>query len=524
MTKRRTIALLLAFALIFASGSAALAANAPENNVVWYGQTDTQVAQFPESGWFGSDRTNASGEKITSNAHSTDVGSMYFRWADKQNVDTYLKVESCVFDKWESFVLTAKTTKDYYDITIKPVEGQELTSDGCYVFYLPRIIEKGKKGDEYFVINMVFFGGYTEKETGTDHEHTPGACNCCPEVTITTEDTYEAGSLNVVSQEGLPVTNLTYLLSGGDNGDYNEAVSGTSVAAKADNYGEYHNGIKYDPDIWVNELSKDPDYARLQEMGAQLIWESEVVKNPTHGDLVSFSHDFTIPGAQVTDQSVVFAAAADNAWAAYLNGTFIGSAETAFKWGNITSFPENEDVAEIANVFENGLGEDQVSYDEWKNIEFITIPGELIRAGGNTLTVYGLNEYYHPEDNEFHEHPGCVACNPAFMFYGMTVNYHTIIPGEPQTVKDCSCLSSETEESGYKLTCCSCCTCEACGNGETAKEMELGVNCVNSEDCNSEFCGLEGFDCEDCCENNVICTDVDCPLGMYNVPNCDCEK
>ena len=82
-------------------------------------------------------RTNASGVKIPSNAHSADLPGLYFRWDPQQKNDGYLKVCPPMFDNYSSFTFTAKESNKYWDYSIAPQPDQEMTADGCYVFFIP---------------------------------------------------------------------------------------------------------------------------------------------------------------------------------------------------------------------------------------------------------------------------------------------------------------------------------------------------------------------------------------------------
>jgi len=97
-------------------------------------------------------RSNASGPKITSNAHSAAFPGIYFIWDSKQKDNGFLKVAANVFDNYGSFVLTAKMANEYWDFPIAKAPGQELTPDGCYTFFIPKVTGKN--------INMVFIPSF----------------------------------------------------------------------------------------------------------------------------------------------------------------------------------------------------------------------------------------------------------------------------------------------------------------------------------------------------------------------------
>jgi len=150
---RATLAVVLSIVGIFTmavcvvtSTQATLAAT----EIVWNGERDRALA-VDIAAVQNMTRKNASGTKITSNAHSADFPGIYFIWDSKQKDNGYLKVHAGVFDAYESFTLTAKESKTYWDFAIAPQSGQAKTDDGCYVFFIPKVY--GKKN-----INMVFIG------------------------------------------------------------------------------------------------------------------------------------------------------------------------------------------------------------------------------------------------------------------------------------------------------------------------------------------------------------------------------
>ena len=124
--------------------------------VIWNGETDRAFAAEIEA-VKNNTRKNASGIKITSNAHSDDFPGIYFIWDSKQKDNGYLKICGGVFTLFESFVLTTKEANTYWDFFITPEEGQQMTDDGCYVFFIPKVYNNKN-------INMVFLSGWVEKE------------------------------------------------------------------------------------------------------------------------------------------------------------------------------------------------------------------------------------------------------------------------------------------------------------------------------------------------------------------------
>jgi len=122
---------------------------------VWNGDSDKAVA-VNIAAEENNTRHDASGIKIASNAHSADFPGIYFIWDSKQKDNGYLKVAAYVFAKYESFTLTAKEADIYWDFLITLQEGQQMTEDGCYVFFIPKA--NGNKN-----VNMVFISGWKEK-------------------------------------------------------------------------------------------------------------------------------------------------------------------------------------------------------------------------------------------------------------------------------------------------------------------------------------------------------------------------
>ena len=119
--------------------------------IVWNGDVDKEIAVQIDG--VASTRTNASGAKITSNAHNVDFPGIYFIWDYKQEDSGYLKVSAEVFDKYDSFSLTLKEASKYWVFNIRLLKGQQKTADRCYVFFIPQV--SGNKN-----INMVFVEGF----------------------------------------------------------------------------------------------------------------------------------------------------------------------------------------------------------------------------------------------------------------------------------------------------------------------------------------------------------------------------
>ena len=137
------VTVLLALGLVLAGCAgpadplANLARKADTGPIFWLGQSDYDAAARIDP--YVSARTNASGPKIPSNAHSNDFPGVYFHWDSKQKDGGYLKVEAKVFDEYLGFVLTKKVSNTYWDYPIAIQEGQEPNpQDNCYVFEVPK--------------------------------------------------------------------------------------------------------------------------------------------------------------------------------------------------------------------------------------------------------------------------------------------------------------------------------------------------------------------------------------------------
>ena len=160
--RKKLLTLVMALAMVFAVAVPAGVASAV-SDVTWQGQSDRDVAVNVDAVQ-NATRKNASGAKITSNAHSADFPGIYFIWDSKQKDDGYLKVDAGVFkDGYSSFVLTAKESNTYWDFTIALQPGQQKTADDCYVFFVPKVFDNKN-------INMVFVSEYNTTPVGQSYD------------------------------------------------------------------------------------------------------------------------------------------------------------------------------------------------------------------------------------------------------------------------------------------------------------------------------------------------------------------
>ena len=124
--------------------------------IVWKGESDKAAANNDVAYVQNNTRKNASGPKITSNAHSADFPGVYFIWDSKQKDNGYLKIDAKWFNGdgadfvgYESLTFTTKESNNYYDFTLTVADDQVTTDDGCYVFFISKVCNNKN-------INMVF--------------------------------------------------------------------------------------------------------------------------------------------------------------------------------------------------------------------------------------------------------------------------------------------------------------------------------------------------------------------------------
>ncbi len=112
-------------------------------DLVWNSKTDKSVAEVIANGT-STKCTTAVGPKITSHACSDKYPGIYFIFDAKQKDIGYLKVDAELFRKYASFVITIKEGNKCTNYVIAPVMGQALTTDYCYVFFLPNVASAKK--------------------------------------------------------------------------------------------------------------------------------------------------------------------------------------------------------------------------------------------------------------------------------------------------------------------------------------------------------------------------------------------
>ena len=165
MKKITTFAILIGAIAAMLSFSIIAFAGAPvAGDPAWDAKYVGVATNFTPLQAYESPRSNASGDKISSNAHSADFPGLYFYWNDKQKDPGVLLVKPEVFDLFVSgsFILTAKNSNAYWGYDISPKTGKLV--DGVYVYNIPRNVmyldKKGKQvTEELKNINMVFIDG-----------------------------------------------------------------------------------------------------------------------------------------------------------------------------------------------------------------------------------------------------------------------------------------------------------------------------------------------------------------------------
>jgi len=161
-------AMLIALLPVLASSASAPVPGQPAWDSKYAAAKVIAPALGPASDIPNNPRNNATGDKITSNAHSADFPGLYFYWNDKQKDNGVLLVEEWVFDLFVDgkFILTAKNSNNYWGYKITPDAGQLI--GGVYAYGISKQIKynetdnKGKlvaKTDDLKNINMVFIDG-----------------------------------------------------------------------------------------------------------------------------------------------------------------------------------------------------------------------------------------------------------------------------------------------------------------------------------------------------------------------------
>jgi hypothetical protein len=316
------------------------------SQVVWKGESDKAVAvNITEK---QSDRKNASGSKITSNAHSADFPGIYFIWDSKQKDNGYLKVAADVFDLYEGFTLTSKESNTFWDFNIQVQPGQQKTDDNCYVFFIPKVYNNKN-------INMVFIGGYLNKETPV-----------IPEPPI------------VEKEDCL----TTYLMLSGAN-DKSVVVDPNNV---------WTNLGAPIRTLWTNAISGayPIDWAAMMSIQTQAGTTAQWIWNRmdsweygfTGSNLINTVSDFHIQG-EILENEVPFYFACDNAAVVFVNGERVAYTTVAFEGGR-GPVPDNSAIGftDFSDAAFNG--------DVWQHLYKVDIKG-FLKQGANRIVIVAAN-------------------------------------------------------------------------------------------------------------------------------------
>lgn len=114
--------------------------------------------------------------------------------------------------------------------------------------------------------------------------------------------------------------------------------------------------------------------------GAHWIWNTPHPENPIWGDVVTFQETFSVPGLPFNTDLLI---TADNAYIAYLNGSYVGNSISLGPGfpgtlkEQIISVPKDDDW--------------EVASQGWQKVESFPLGG--IVSGENTLKITAANEY-----------------------------------------------------------------------------------------------------------------------------------
>jgi hypothetical protein len=347
------------------------------SGVKWNGEIDRPFAASIDAVQSG--RTNASGEKIPSNAHSAKFPSIYFIWDAKQKDNGFLKVDAKMFDTYERFTLTAKESNKYWDYVIEPQENQEQTPDNCYVFYIPKIAKN---------INMVFFTDWVAKE----------CVDCLPPPVLITVPVipvpYDCEDVIYITSTKFDITGKPIEVdpegkwkmpneSRDIKTQWNQGVAGIDVFAKM-------NAPKgLEPTwIWDREFS----------------WETGF----TGSQIVVYTQEFDINGTIVEDE-IPFYFACDNAAVIFVNGIRVAWTTKAFEGGKKVP-------ATIEEGFE-GLGNAHFDGSVWNELYMVDLKEHLVEGKTNIIQVLAANSANEPDPNS-PNHQWDITNNPAGIIFG----------------------------------------------------------------------------------------------------------
>jgi len=326
----------------------------PQSTIVWNGEVDRAVAADILA--VPSTRTNASGPKITSNAHSADFPGIYFIWDKKQKDQGYLKVAAEVFDVYEGFTLTSKESNTYWDFNIQVQAGQQMTADNCYVFFIPKVYDNKN-------INMVFVGGWLDREVpGYDGDIELFGYGCASKYVIIS-GTVAGGNSVVVDR-----ANNWYLSGQLIKNLWSNTISGAY------------------PQRWAEMMNITTDNGR----SAQWVWDREDswAYGISGSNLVTYAckfylaADIEIMEEELPGFEIPFYFACDNAAVVFVNGVKVAQTDVAL-----------EGRPEITNEFIGFTDFSDAAFDgeKWQHIYEVDIYPYLRKGQENRITIVAAN-------------------------------------------------------------------------------------------------------------------------------------
>jgi len=326
------------------------------SGLVWNGASDVAVAANIDA-VANDTRKNASGAKITSNAHSADFPGIYFIWDSKQKDNGYLKVDAAVFDKYVGFTLTSKESNTYWDFNISIQPGQEKTGDNCYVFYIPKVYNNKN-------INMVFISAFVEKTIiivkDPPIEEVDGCKTTISIISGAKSDDIIVDPYNTFTINGTPIK--TYW-NNNLGSTYKTELTGITAQEKTANW------IWHRIDSWAEGFSGS--------------------------NFINTVSEFNIDG-EIAEDKVMFYFACDNAAVLFVNGKRVAyTPSLEGKW-----IPETPDQV-FPDFTSNGF-EDTQEY--WSQIVAVDIKSYLHQGSSNKIVIVAANndengDMYNTENN-----------------------------------------------------------------------------------------------------------------------------
>jgi len=375
-TPSLVVAVLLALGLVLAGCSSPVGdasstsrAAAPVYSQIMWKAGDAAVATAMVA-WEVSKRTNASGPKIPSNAHSADFPGVYFYWDSKQKSDDcYLKVQPWVFEKYVYFILTTKESNVYTDFTIMPIAGQKLSADGCFVFKIPKVVPKN--------INMVFIPEFKVLK-GPDDPPYVWTDPIPPEEIAPCVYRYVVMSVPGTLEFALPF--------------------GVPAVEVQDNLAVFNGDLKAYWDSQMNQadlaaLRGIKEFADGTGRSATWIWDINYTAENygvTGAQTIVFAQMLPVIG-KIQETYIPFYFACDNAAAVYVNGQRVGFTEWAFEPYEYNGVQYNP--AEPGLTYDwrfNGFGADSFDGSRWQKIYVSDVAGKL-KTGANTIIIVAAN-------------------------------------------------------------------------------------------------------------------------------------